>query len=300
MIKKLKWQIRKFLIDHYPKMVVDHEWPGQFGRKLDWENPRDINEKIQWLMCNSDTSEWVRLADKYRVREFVKERGLDHLLVKLYGVWEKAEDIDYDSLPDKFVIKCNHDSGSVIIVDKKTKCYDKIRINDELNAILKRKYGYIGCEPYYNKIKPLIIAEEFLEDEKTSVGLVDYKVWCFDGKPYCILTCHSRESGAVALELYDINWNYLHDKMVFSPIHWDGKNCVPKPECIDELLEYAGILSKGFPEVRVDFYYLNKKIYFGEMTFSSYSGRMGYFTDDFLIELGSQVNLPPKQSCRLC
>ena len=93
---RLKWQIRKLLIDHYPKLIIDHEWPAIFGHPVDWDNPKDLNEKIQWLICYSDTSEWTRLTDKVKVREFVEERGYGHLLTRLYGVWENAEDIDYE------------------------------------------------------------------------------------------------------------------------------------------------------------------------------------------------------------
>lgn len=291
--KQIKWQIRKFLIDHYPKMIIDHEWPGQFGRKIDWKNPRDINEKIQWLMCYSDINEWARLADKYRVREFVKERGLEHLLVKLYGVWDNAQKIDYDSLPDKFVLKCNHDSGSVYVIEK-SNGFSKHKINEELNQKLKCKFGYVGCEPHYNLIEPRVLAEEFIGSDNSFVGLIDYKIWCFNGNPYCIMTCHSREPGSVALDLYDLNWNYLPDKLVFSDIHKDGKNSVSKPNCLKEMLECASILSKGFSQVRVDFYIVNDKIYFGEMTFSSYAGRMEYYTEDYLRELGDQIKLPSR------
>lgn len=294
--KSIKWQIRKFLIDHYPKLIIDHEWPHQFGRKIDWNNPRDINEKIQWLICYSDTSEWTLLADKYRVREFVRERGLDHLLVPIYGVWNKAEDIDYDSLPEKFVLKCNHDSGSVFIIDK-SKGYSKMIINKELNNTLKRKFGYIGCEPHYNKIKPCIIAEKFLEDSSNSFSktLVDYKVWAFNGKVKSLWVCYNRTKEAVFVNIYDTNWNCHPECTVATDHYRDGLGIVPRPQNLNEMLRAASILSKGFPQVRVDFYEVNGILYFGEMTFSSIGGRMDVYTKDYLEELGKEVVLPPKR-----
>lgn len=295
--KQIKWQIRKFLIDHYPKMIIDHEWPGQFGRKIDWKNPRDINEKIQWLISYSDISEWTRLADKYRVREFVKERGLEHLLVELYGVWENAEDIDYDALPNKFVLKCNHDSGSVFIIDK-AKGYDRNKINNELNDILKRKFGYLGCEPHYNRIKPCIIAEEFLEDRGNSFSktLVDYKVWAFNGKVKSFWVCYNRSKDAVFVNIYDTDWNYHPECTVQTNHYRDGGGIVPRPQKLNDMISAASILSKGFPQVRVDFYEVNGVLYFGEMTFSSIGGRMDVYTKEYLAELGQEVVLPKKKS----
>ena len=221
--RQLKWQIRKLLVDHYPKLVIDHEWPHQFGNKVDWNNPRDLNEKIQWLMCYSDTSEWVRLADKYRVREFVEERGLGHLLTKLYGVWKDANDIEYDTLPEKFVLKCNHDSGSTFLVDK-TKGFDKGYLNATLNQKLKRKFGYLNCEPYYNRINPLIIAEELLEDESNdySTTLVDYKLWAFDGRVECIWAFYDRTHGHVYANVYDLDWNCQPGCFVYDKEYRDG------------------------------------------------------------------------------
>ncbi|WP_405277287.1 ATP-grasp fold amidoligase family protein [Methanobrevibacter sp.] len=275
-------------------MIIDHEWPAQFGHKIDWNNPRDINEKIQWLICYSDTSEWVQLADKWKVSEFLKKRGLGHILLNIYGVWDNASKIDFDVLPSKFVLKCNHDSGSTLIVDK-SKGFEKEQIISFFNEKLEQKFGYKGCEPYYNKIKPMVLAEEFIENENETIGLVDYKIWCFNGRPYYIMTCHSRYKATVALDLYNLNWTYIPENMIFSQTHRNGGNSVPKPKNLKKMLEYASILSEGFPQVRVDFYLMNDRVYFGELTFSSYSGRMEYYTDEFLEKLGQLIELPKKR-----
>ena len=291
----IKWQIRKFLIDHYPKMIIDHEWLVEFGYKIDWDNPRDINEKIQWLICYSDTSEWIRLADKYKVREFVKERGLEHILVPLYGVWKKAEEIDFDMLPDKFVLKCNHDSGSTIVVDK-SRGFDKKEIINYYNSKLKHKFGYMSCEPFYNKIKPLIIAEHYLEPPTSSAdSIVDYKIWAFNGHVESIWACYDRTEEATYVNIFDLDWNCHPEYSVFTAHYRDGKGQAPRPRHLDEMIKAASILSKGFPQVRADFYEVQGKLYFGEMTFTSLYGRMDFFTQEYLEKLGSLVDLPPKR-----
>lgn len=293
--KQLKWQLRKFLVDHYPKMIIDHEWPTEFGCKIDWNNPRNINEKIQWLICYSDTSEWTRLADKYKVREFVKERGLGHILTHLYGTWDDARKIDFDTLPEKFVLKCNHDSASTIIVDK-TVGFDKEQIVSFYQKRLKQKFGYINCEPHYNKIHPLVIAEEYLENQKSSEdkkSLIDYKFWCFNGKVDSICVLYDRTTDSVKETVYDLDWN-AHAEYVEPNGHYKRDDTIiERPKTFAQMLEVAKILSKGFPEVRVDLYEVDGQIFFGEMTFTSNRGRMHY-VESYLNRLGQYVMLPKK------
>lgn len=296
-LRKLAYRAyRRFMLDHFHYKMVDHDWLRWKGYKVDWEHPRDINEKIQWLMCFSDTSLWSECADKVRIRDFVKERGLEHLLVPCLGIWGKAEDIDFDALPEKFVIKCNHDSGSTIIVDK-AKGFDADAIRHELAAHLKVKYGYAHGEMYYNDIRPKIIAEQFLEQKSPVLPgrPIDYKVWCFDGKPYSIWACHSRTREGTYVNIYDLQWNVHPEYSVFTSHYMDGEGKVPRPENLEEMLGYASILSKGFPEVRVDFYIIDGRIYFGELTFASICAKMDIYTDEYLKELGDQCVLPGKK-----
>ena len=278
----------RFMLDHFYETVIGREYERRKGRKLDWDNPKDINEKIYWLMSRSDTSMWSYCADKVLVREYVSSKGLGDMLIPLLGVWDRAEDIDFDSLPEKFVLKCNHDSGSFRIVDK-TRGFDPVAIRDHFSRRLGRKIGYINGELYYNKIKPKVLAEPFLGED--SHGLIDYKIRCFGGKPFSITTCSERTDNAIRLGLYDLDWNAHPESLVFSDTTLDGIGLVPKPDCLDRMLEVASILSEGFPQVRVDLYVIGDKIYFGELTFSS-GGRMSYFTDDYLVELGRKCVLP--------
>lgn len=290
---RLKTYLTHFMYDHFLPQMINRRWKRTYGYKIDWKNPKDINEKMQWLICFGDTSKWSLCADKYRVREFLKERGLEHLAVKLYGVWNNANEIDYDSLPDKFILKCNHDSGTCIVVDKKND-FNREEVNQKLNDALKVKFGYINGELFYNKIKPCIIAEEFLESNDCSFSstLVDYKIWSFDGKPYCTWACYNRENGHSYVNVYDMDWNVHPEHSVFNDHYRDGKGLVPKPKTFDKMIEAASILSKGFPEVRVDFYEVDGKLYFGELTFMTLFGQIDFYTNEFLLELGNHCKLP--------
>ena len=291
----IKQSIIHYLYDHHLPMMINRRWNHTYGHKIDWNNPKDINEKMWWLACFGDTSLWSLCADKYRVRDFLKERGQEHLSVKLLGVWDNACDIDYDSLPQKFVLKCNHDSGTCLIVDKSVG-FNKEDINTQLNKALNVRFGYINGETYYNRIKPCIIAEEFLEDHncKFSDSLVDYKIWCFDGKPYCTWVCYNRSHDHTYVNIYDMDWNVRPECSVFTDHYRDGRGIVPRPVTFDQMLESAAVLSKGFPEVRVDFYEVDGKLYFGELTFMTLFGQIDFYSQDFLIELGSQCELPIK------
>ena len=294
-LKNLKTSLVHFLIDHFPQYFIQRSWKAQYGHKIDWNNPKNLNEVIQWLICRSNISEWSRLTDKYAVREFVKSKGLEHILPKLYGVWNDANDINLESLPEKFVLKCNHDSGSVYIIDKQKGC-DFDSIKDELNKKLRVKFGYKCLEIHYNKIKPLIVAEEFLqsnsEELKFSKSLIDYKIWCFNGKAYWVTCFFGRTSAGAYIEVHDLDWNYYPEHTVVTDHYFNGGGRVPRPASLDIMIDAAQRLSEGFPQVRVDFYEVNGNVYFGEMTFTSLSGRMDFYSDDFLKIIGDKVVLP--------
>ena len=281
-------QKHKFLVDHYPKNVIDTIWKKQFGYTVDWKEPRDLNEKIEWLICYGDSRRWTELTDKIKVRDYVTSKGYPHLLNDLLGVWKDVDDIDFDKLPDRFVLKCNHDSGSCHIMDKK-KGFDESLVKRQFRERQHLKFGYLYCEPHYNKIKPFIIAEEYLEDDKElSSSLIDYKVWCFYGKPFCVWTVHNRTETGMYTNVYDLNWVCHPELSSFSANYKNGRGTIPRPALLKEMLSVAGDLSAGFPQVRVDFYIVKEKLYFGEMTFTSACGRMDYFSKEYLIEMGKQ------------
>lgn len=289
---KTKWI--KTQIDYNTKAVLSRLWVKAFGYPINWDEPKDLNEKIQWLIVNSDTSEWSRLSDKVLVRDYVREKGLAEMLVPLLGTWDDAQKIEFDKMPEKFVLKCNHDSGSTIIVDK-SKGFDRKKIVSDLNNHLKTKFGYISCEPHYNKIKPLILAEELLNfDAKVdSKSPIDYKFFCANGEPHTILVVYDRNSsmGTVKLESYDLQWNYHPEYSRFNAHYINGGGKIPRPKSLNDMISAARILSAGFPQVRVDFYDVDGKAYFGELTFTSDCGRMPYFTKEFLLWAGNKVDL---------
>lgn len=252
-MSKIKKLIHAYMWCHHPKFMINREWE-KHGKVFDWNNPKDLNEKIIWLEYCTDTTEWTRLADKYKVREFIKERGLENILIKLYGKWDNADNIDFDCLPQKFVLKCNHDCGSYHLIDKE-KGFDKKEIISNLNNHLKYKFGTHNGELHYARINPCVIAEEYIESNNTlSSSLIDYKIWCFNGKPFCIFVIHNRTHRSMCTNVYDLEWNVHPEWSVFSEHYQNGGGIIPRPESLDKMLKAAAILSKGFPQVRIDFY----------------------------------------------
>lgn len=268
------------------------------GHWIDWKHPRDINEKIQWLKFYGDTSQWTRLADKYAVREYIKEKGLEDMLIPLIGKWDRAEDIDWASLPNQFVMKSNHGSGDAFI------CTDKSQIDTEryvsyFSSLLQKKFGSNMGEPHYDKIKPCIIAEQLMDCTKQqiqSTSLVDYKVWSFDGKPAYVWVCFNRTKHSCDVATYDLEWNFHPEYSKSEPHYVLTDKLLPRPKSLDKILQAAAVLTKGFPVVRIDFYEVDGKPYFGEMTFTPASGQNSFYTQEFLNILGDLCKLPQRSS----
>ena len=272
------------------------------NKSLNLKDPKDFNEKIEWLKVHADLTEWTRLADKYEVRKYIEECGLEHILVKLYGVWDRAEDIDFSSLPDKFVLKTNHGYSNIIIVQDKASV-DLEFIRKQLDEWMGVRYGLLSFEPHYWKIRRRIIAEEYLEEKafsSFSSSLIDYKFFCIYGKPEVILVTYDRQNMRVGKEmiegrrslkvmLFDLDWNPMPQK-VSEEVVKGQHDLVPKPANLDEMIKVAKILSKPFPQVRVDLYEVNRRIYFGEMTFTPGSSHE-FFTTEYNLELGEKLDL---------
>lgn len=261
-------------------------------------HPRTLNEKIQWLKFHGDNRAIAPLADKYAVREFVKGRGLEDILVPLLGKWDSVAEFRaaWASLEAPFVIKANNSCQTVIVVKDKAEA-DLDRICTTLQEWLDdRIFWGLFVEPHYKYIQPCIIAERFLSEEgpaaQISSSLVDYKIWCFDGKPACIWSCTNRSSHGLEMSCFDTDWTPHPERLVYSDHFRKPLAALPRPDGLDRMLECAAILSKGFPQVRVDFYCIGKKVYFGEMTFTSNGGCMPYFTREYQLELGSLCILP--------
>ena len=280
----------KIIYDINPKWGADLIYKRFFNRKINWENPKNLQEKTYWLLFNTNTEMWSRCADKYRVREYIKEKGAEEILTTLYGQWDDVDDIDFSALPDKFVLKANNGCGSVIAITDKSKL-DVDAVKKKLKRWMKYPFGYNGSQFHYLRIKPCIIAEQLLEEVgETKIlsphSMVDYKIWCFNGEPESIIVVFDRAPGFTQQALYDLEWNDLSPK-VFKADYY--KKPFPKPKNLDKMLDYARKLSKGFPEVRTDFYNIDGKIYFGELTFTAGYGDL---TDEYYDYLGSKVILP--------
>lgn len=276
------------------KTCINYIYKKKLGGTISWDNPQTINEKIQWLKLYSDTSLWIKCADKFKVREYVKECGLSELLVPIYGVYESSDEIDFSVLPESFVLKANNGSGDAIIVRDKSKI-DETAVRKQLQKYLKRKFGLYSTEFHYLNIPPRIISEKLLIDNtRSNESLIDYKLWCFNGEPYSFFVVSNRTKNNYQMYLYDLNWNLIDGKFCYSSYSKQGKNEIPKPLTLNKMIESARILSRGIPQVRIDFYEVEGKLYFGEMTFTSTGGFMTYYTHDYLLELGKQIMLPVK------
>lgn len=263
-----------------------HRWP-------DFEHPKDLNEKINWLKFYGDTTHWAELSDKYKVREFIKRNGLEDTLVKLYGKWDKAEDIDWDLLPNQFVMKVNNGCGDVLVCRNKMSL-DKKSVIKQFRGLLTKKYGAVSGEPHYAAIKPCIIAEELLDVNKQPIqssSLIDYKIWCLNGKPDIIWCAWNRTPEGVDSGIYDTDWNYHPEYSIFTHHYVQGKERLPRPKQLKKMLSVAETLSKEFPIVRIDLYEVDGMVYFGEMTFTSLGGAMDYITQEQLLRMGEKVNL---------
>ena len=276
-----------------PKLAISLIFKKVLGYEMDWNNPKDFNQKVNWLKIYGDSDTWARLTDKYEVRNYLKEKGLDECLVKLYGVWDKAEDIDFDMLPNSFVMKTTNGCNTVLLVKDKSKI-DQEEIRRKFKEWLKLPMGYATVEPHYLKIKPRIIAEELLvNDNPQSTSLVDYKFICLDGEPHMIMICADRVLGErMSCSFYNMNWEYLPEQSLGQ--HAGNVVRIDKPKTFDKMLEVCRSLSKGHPEVRVDLYESGGNVYFGEMTFTFQGGYIDYITREKLLEMGNLITLPQK------
>lgn len=289
----LKFKYYNWLGKSNPKKLVSLRYRKTFGVDLNWDNPITLNEKINWLKFNSDTSLWTVLADKYRVREFVESKGLKDILVQLYGKWDTVEDINWTSLPNQFVMKVNNGSGDIMVCKDKAEL-DTVKVAKTFAKHLRKGFGYSTGEPHYALIPPCIIAEELLDINKQPIvtsTLIDYKIWCFNGKPECIWVCYNRTKANVEVATYDLDWNFHPEWSIFTNHYIRAKQILPKPRSFERMLEIAAILSEGFPQVRVDLYEVDNKPYFGEMTFTSNYGMMEFYTPEFQKYLGSKFSL---------
>lgn len=271
------------LDEKYYQEEISEQYKDVFGKEMNWENPTTYTEIINWEKLNVKDERKTLLADKYSVREWIREKIGDEHLTKLYGVWENAEEIDFDALPKAFVLKPNHCSGHNIDVKDKT-VVNIEEVRKKLNSSLKINYAYQCYEFHYKDIIPKIICEEYLEGVAENV--YDYNIYCFHGEPeyiWCIKGSHRPECRA---SFYNKNW----EMQPFSFGYPKDPILAPKPEKLEKMLELSRILSKDFEHVRVDWYNLpDGRVLFGEMTFASWAGLKKFEPEEYDLLFGELI-----------
>ncbi len=291
-LKKIKRKIKLLKNQRMSRMSptkyekeISKIYKKRIGRDINWENPSTYTEKMQWEKIYDNNPMKTTLSDKYLVRNWVKEQIGEEYLIDIYGAWDTFEDIDFSTLPNSFVLKTNHGSGTIYIVKDKNKI-DYKKMKEVFDDWMKMDYAfYTGFEMHYSKIERKIIAEKYIETENDD--LQDYKFLCFDGKPYFCWVDVGRFSNHKR-NVYDLDWNL--QKWNQSE-YGNSLNPIEKPKNFEEMKEIAMKLCKGFSHVRVDLYNVNGKIYFGEMTFTNGSGFDKIVPDSFDTELGKLWNL---------
>jgi hypothetical protein len=268
-----------FLIS--PVWLARYRFHKAKGRRLNLKHPQGFDEKLFWQMLCWKHPLKARCADKYSMRLYVEEHGLGHMLPNLLGVYDKAEDIDFGPLPQRFVLKCTHGCGFNIFCKDKD-LLDRGKAVHQLDAWMQEEFSKVYGEIHYSQIRPRIICEEYLGDSEANLP-VDYKVYCFNGKPFCTNVCLERgENGqAAAYFIYDLAWE---NKLPFEKSSLGLNKHIPKPSGYEEMIGAAEILAKPFPFVRVDFYSVKGRALIGEMTFTP-SGCI----DEGLTDLGQSI-----------
>ena len=259
-----------------------------FKKKLDLNNPKTFNEKLQWLKLYDRKDIYTTMVDKYNVKQYVGNIiGYEHI-IKTLGVYDKFDDIDFTKLPEQFVIKCTHDSGGLVIVKDKSKLNIK-EAKKKIEKSLNNNYYYSGREWPYKNVKPKIIVEEYMEDN-TNKEMRDYKFFCFNGKPEILYVSEGLENHETAgISFYDMNFKLVDCKRK----DYRLLSYTPEiPKTFEKMKEFAAILSKDMPHVRVDFYEINGNLYFGELTFFTCSGMVPFEKEEWDYKLGSLIKLP--------
>lgn len=283
------WIYNKLIMFYYKylttdKKIITRRFKKYFNKDINLKNPRTYNEKLQWLKLNDRNPIYSDMVDKYEVRKTISKLIGEEYLIPLIGVYDSFDDINFDSLPDQFVLKATHDSGGVVICKNKNEFNIK-NAKKKLNKSLKNNYYYYSREWPYKNIKPRIICEKFMID-KNELDIRDYKFMCFNGDPK-LVQLHKNRSSDYTLDFYDINWKKT-DIAQGVPI----SNIIEKkPDDLDKMISIAKILSAGTIFSRIDLYYINKKIYFGEITYYPTSGLTPFNDERYDVMLGEWIDI---------
>ena len=284
--QKVRFLILKFLSFVPDSIMLKLQYRIKMGFKLNLANPQRFTEKLQWYKIHYRNKLMGICVDKYEVRKYVESKGLDNTLNKLYCVCSDPDEIDFAALPDRFVIKTTDGGGGEnIFICRDKSSLDVPQLKKTLLSWKDKKNVNPGREWAYTLIKQSrYIVEEYLENEvNPEAGISDYKFFCFNGNPHCIAYDIDRYIGHKR-NFYDIEWNNLH---VSTDCDTFDDNLVPRPDGLEDMCKVAEILSKDFPFVRVDLYYIKGKVYFGELTFYPWSGYVKFSPEEFDYQLGA-------------
>lgn len=261
---------------------------ARMGRWPNINNPKSFSEKLQWIKLHDRNPLYTKLVDKYEVKPIVAKKIGDEYIIPTIGVWDSVDQINFNSLPNQFVLKCTHDSGGLVICKDKIKL-DKDAARKKLAVCLKHSFYWGMREWPYKDVKPRVIAEQYMEDETGE--LRDYKFFCFDGEVKALFIASDRTKDVeTKFDFFDENFNHLP----FTNGHPNADVPPTKPVCFEEMKKLAATLSKGIPQVRIDFYEIRGKVYFGEMTFFHWSGMTPFVPEEWDYKFGSWINLPKK------
>lgn len=288
------WLLIRFADNHHLLDSMQDEaylklvYRQRMGRKLDLDHPNTFNEKLQWLKLYDRKPEYTAMVDKYEAKKYVAGIiGVEHI-IPTFGVWDDFDSIDFDSLPNQFVLKCTHDSGGLSICrDKKN--FDKEKAREKIKKSLNTNYYLCGREWPYKDVKRRVIAEAYVEDGKNT-SMTDYKFYCFHGEPKFLYISEGMENHHTAMvDFLDLDWN----RMPFGRPDYRSYDCIPMPpEHLEEMLEIAKKLSKDIPFLRVDLYEINGCVFFSELTFFPCGGYMRFVPEVYDEVVGRMLKLP--------
>ena len=278
--------IFKFLPDD---LALKIQYKNRFYKDLDLKNPQTFNEKLQWLKLFNRNPEYIKLVDKYEVKEIVRKIIGDDYIIPTLGVWNSFDEINFDELPKQFVLKTTHSGGNTgVVICKDKSVFDIKSANAKITSSLRTNTFLQGREWPYKYVLPRIIAEKYLEDSKCK-DLRDYKFMCFNGQVKCLFVCTGRNSevGGLCVTFFDRDWNIMD----FERDHPHSKMPIAKPSSYESMIKLAEQLSKNIPFVRVDFYEVEGRPYFGELTFFPGSGMEKFQPEIWDYKLGSWLNI---------
>lgn len=276
------------LSDRY---AVEQQWKRCMDYPLDLEHPKTYNEKLQWLKLHDHNPSYTTLVDKCKVKKWVADKIGEEYVIPTLAVWQNVDDIDISSLPNRFVLKCNHDSGSVIVCkDKAT--FDLNAAKEKFRKALKKNFYYHSREWPYKNVKPCVFAEAYMEDE-IAHDLPDYKFFCFDGEAKFLFIASERmnKNTETRFDFFDRQFNHID----VTNGHPNADKLPEKPVSYEQMLTHADRLSEGIPHVRVDFYEVNGKVYFGEMTFYHWGGLVPFNPRKWDYIFGDMIKLPNEE-----